>query len=259
MAEIQTFNEEVSEVYEEYPVLREILGHFDPAKNVDENVTFDPESALKLFDANSNSVNVNSDVNCNEENEASKTLITDEDIIEFVQDNSIHLSASVDSPLITSKPVNTLINTDVEKIVYCTWSPRSSITFEQPAKPRKAKNSINCENLNNFNLNLKWFLHSKVYQMNVLNKTIEIGTPDTKPQLMKGHLSQVVKYILVQTLGDPWNYSLRGKKNIPPEIFSAIEKFFCDTQLLASYNDCRFSLNTLVKKQVSKALRITKK
>ena len=177
----------------------------------------------------------------------------------FTQIRSFKKSRHLVAKFFRNKCKNDKIYTDVEKIVYCTWSPRPSITFEQPAKSRKAKNSINCENLNNFNLNLKWFLHSKVYQMNVLNKTIEIGTPDTKPQLMKGHLSQVVKYILVQSLGDPWNYSLRGKKNIPPEIFSAIEKFFCDTQLLASYNDCRFSLNTLIKKQVSKALRITKK
>ena len=255
MAEKQTFKgEELSKVYEEFPVLREILGHFDPSKSVvDENVKFDPDSALKMFDDNSNfdvNSDVNSDVNCN---------VTDEDIIQFVQDNSINLSGAVDTPLITSKPVNTLINTDVERIVYCTWTPRSSITFEQPSKPKNSENSNqNCETLNNFNLNLKWFLHSKVYQMKVQNKTIEIGTLDTKPHLMKGNLSQVVKYILVQALGDLKNYSLRGKKNIPREILSAIEKLFSDTQLLAFYDKCRFSMKNIINKQVVKALKIAK-
>ena len=251
MAEKQTFKgEELSKVYEEFPVLREILGHFDPSKSVvDENVKFDPDSALKMFDDNSN-FDVNSDVNCN---------VTDEDIIQFVQDNSINLSGAVDTPLITSKPVNTLINTDVERIVYCTWTPRSSITFEQPSKPKNSETSNqNCETLTNFNLNLKWFLHSKVYQMKVQNKTIEIGTLDTKPHLMKGNLSQVVKYILVQALGDLKNYSLRGKKNIPREILSAIEKLFSDTQLLAFYDKCRFSMKNIINKQVVKALKIAK-
>ena len=75
---------------------------------------------------------------------------------------------------------------------------------------------------------------------------------------MKGNLSQVVKYILVQALGDLKNYSLRGKKNIPREILSAIEKLFCDTQLLGFYDKCRFSMKNIINKQVVKALKIAK-
>ena len=183
------------------------LGHFDASKNeytfsIDKNVIFNPGSmAGSSTDVNSNSTEF--DVNFNEAPE-SLTTISDEDIIEFVQDNSIVLSAAVHSPMTTSKPVSTMIHNDVEKIVYCTWSPRLSVTFESPEKSVAAKKEkFMLENLNNFNLNLKWFLNGKVYTMDINDKKIEIGTLDTKNFLLKGNLVQVVKYILAQALEDP--------------------------------------------------------
>ena len=251
------------------------LGHFDASKNeytfsIDKNVIFNPGSTFHQMAGSSTDVNSNStefDVNFNEAPE-SLTAISDEDIIEFVQDNSIVLSAAVHSPMTTSKPVSTMIHNDVEKIVYCTWSPRLSVTFESPkksvaAKKEKVQGQAMLENLNNFNLNLKWFLNGKVYTMDINDKKIEIGTLDTKNFLLKGNLVQVVKYILAQALEDPWNYSLRGgqlpkssKKLLPQEILSSIEKFFFDTKLLDFYKG-KIWLHSLVKKQVCKALRCT--
>ena len=180
------------------------------------------------LDINSKCLNLESDHSRIESDrlnvDSDRLNITDDEIIAFVENNSILISASVDSPLINSNPAYTQIHNHTEKIVFSTLNTRLSSRVqksknqESNSKPKnklvqKDTSQKELEKMSVFTLNLKWFMNSRTYVMEVLDQTIVIGSPDNRKYLLKGHLGQLLKYIIEKTLADPWNYTLTGKSN----------------------------------------------